>query len=36
MVFLSQNDINYYMETNSMTNDKYTFKNGKFGNFVRI
>lgn len=22
MVFLSQNDINYYMETNSMTNDK--------------
>lgn len=29
-IFLSQNDINYYMETNSLTNDKYTFKNGKF------
>lgn len=28
-IFLSQKDINYYTEINSLTNDKYTFKNGK-------
>lgn len=29
-IFLSQNDKNSYTETNSLTNDKYTYKNGKF------